>query len=93
MDSFQEVTPELIQELHKSYEEEPKYEVARNAAVRQGLMDSMIDHDKLKGRVHVYNCGVMEEGKPVTNQRSSGRCWLFAFLNAVRLGCPLGLTY
>jgi len=27
----------------------------------------------------------VEEVKPVTNQRSSGRCWLFACLNAARI--------
>lgn len=25
------------------------------------------------------------EGKPVTNQKSSGRCWLFAVLNCMRI--------
>ena len=28
---------------------------------------------------------VEAEGKPVTNQRSSGRCWLFATLNVMRI--------
>ena len=27
----------------------------------------------------------MDEVKPVTNQKSSGRCWLFAALNAMRI--------
>ena len=25
------------------------------------------------------------EGKPVTNQKSSGRCWIFALVNCMRL--------
>lgn len=25
------------------------------------------------------------EGKPVTNQKNSGRCWIFAVLNVIRL--------
>lgn len=28
---------------------------------------------------------VESEGKPVTNQENSGRCWLFAALNVMRL--------
>ena len=28
---------------------------------------------------------VEAEGKPVTNQKSSGRCWIFACLNIMRL--------
>ena len=27
----------------------------------------------------------VDEVKPVTNQKSSGRCWLFACLNAMRI--------
>lgn len=28
---------------------------------------------------------IESEGKPVTNQRSSGRCWIFACLNVIRV--------
>ena len=27
----------------------------------------------------------MDEAKPITNQKSSGRCWLFACLNVIRI--------
>jgi aminopeptidase C len=27
----------------------------------------------------------VEEAKPITNQKSSGRCWLFACLNVIRI--------
>ena len=37
----------------------------------------------LEENVHVYSHKV-EEVKPVTNQKSSGRCWLFAALNVAR---------
>ena len=38
----------------------------------------------LETNVHIYNRKVETEGKPVTNQKSSGRCWLFAALNVAR---------
>ena len=28
---------------------------------------------------------IENEGKPVSNQRSSGRCWIFACLNCMRI--------
>jgi len=28
---------------------------------------------------------IESEGKPVTDQKSSGRCWIFALLNCMRL--------
>ncbi|CAE1269578.1 BLMH [Acanthosepion pharaonis] len=33
---------------------------------------------------HVFNTKI-EEGKPITNQKSSGRCWIFAYLNQTRI--------
>ena len=35
---------------------------------------------------HVFSVKLDGEGKPVTNQRSSGRCWLFASTNVMRVG-------
>ncbi|GAO15068.1 uncharacterized protein UV8b_02355 [Ustilaginoidea virens] len=34
---------------------------------------------------HVFNTKIPSEGAPITNQRSSGRCWLFASTNVFRL--------
>lgn len=33
----------------------------------------------------VYNIKIPFEGAPITNQRSSGRCWLFAATNVFRV--------
>ncbi len=34
---------------------------------------------------HVFNVKIPFEGGPITNQRSSGRCWLFASTNVFRV--------
>ncbi|KAI1261503.1 peptidase C1-like family protein [Xylariaceae sp. FL1019] len=34
---------------------------------------------------HVFNVRIPFEGAPITNQRSSGRCWLFAATNVFRV--------
>uniref|UniRef100_A0A1Y1K2J8 Bleomycin hydrolase n=1 Tax=Photinus pyralis TaxID=7054 RepID=A0A1Y1K2J8_PHOPY len=34
---------------------------------------------------HVFNTKIPFEGAPITNQRSSGRCWLFASTNVFRV--------
>ncbi|KAJ8978771.1 hypothetical protein NQ317_015495 [Molorchus minor] len=45
-----------------------------------------ISYLKVKGRKTKKKPPVIEaEGKPITNQKSSGRCWLFAALNVIRL--------
>lgn len=33
----------------------------------------------------VYTVQIESEGKPVTDQKSSGRCWIFAMLNCMRI--------
>jgi bleomycin hydrolase len=33
----------------------------------------------------IYNVSIPFEGSPVTNQRSSGRCWIFAACNVFRV--------
>ncbi|GEQ70149.1 hypothetical protein JCM33374_g3825 [Metschnikowia sp. JCM 33374] len=39
----------------------------------------------IKNSTKVFNTKVAVEGAPVTNQRASGRCWLFAAGNVLRL--------
>src|SRR5687768_8398917 len=34
---------------------------------------------------HIYNIKIPFEGGPITNQRRSGRCWLFASTNVFRV--------
>ena len=38
------------------------------------------------------NCLQVSEVKPMTNQRSSGRCWIFACLNTIRVPLAQKLT-
>ena len=38
-----------------------------------------------------FNLKIPFEGSPVTNQRSSGRCWIFAACNVFRIGEWMGL--
>jgi bleomycin hydrolase len=79
------VTQDVVQEIDKKFAEDPKNQLAQNVAVRHGLLEIMLSREVMKGRVHQYNTPIPDEGKPVTNQKSSGRCWIFALLNAMRL--------
>lgn len=80
-----ELTADVVEELETKFRAIPKNELAQNAVAKHGLVDTMLSHKHIKGRVHAYNCTIPDEGKPVTNQKSSGRCWIFALLNCVRL--------
>lgn len=51
----------------------------------------LTDQRSLQSDLHIFNLTVPIEGAPITNQRSSGRCWLFAATNVFRV--PLMKSY
>lgn len=44
-----------------------------------------VQRSKLQSTQHVFSHKVKGEGKPMTDQKSSGRCWIFACMNAMRI--------
>jgi len=62
----------------------PVFKIARNATATD-LQDGgpMLDREAFAKSSHVFSHMVPKQGK-ATNQKSSGRCWLFAFLNLAR---------
>lgn len=77
-----EITPELLSSLRANQPNTPAEKALRNAL-------SQIDINKLA--VNAENAGAVEqsfshrvESKGITDQKSSGRCWLFTGLNVIR---------
>ncbi len=56
--------------------------VAMNAVTANGLMASAISRAAVENDVHEYSIS-LEQGD-ITNQKQSGRCWMFAALNTMR---------
>lgn len=56
--------------------------VLKNANAEEILLNKS---EVLKNDNRVFNVSVDTESTPVTNQRASGRCWLFAATNELRL--------
>ncbi|XP_072934236.1 bleomycin hydrolase isoform X2 [Epargyreus clarus] len=86
--SFEHKKPlskECLDKLRENYYADPKNELAQNACTRFDPFEVAISRRKTNTALHVYNIKVESEGKPVTNQENSGRCWLFAALNVMRL--------
>ncbi|XP_022213966.1 bleomycin hydrolase isoform X2 [Drosophila obscura] len=79
------VTSELLGKWRKNFYSHPKNLLAQNVCSRVDPFDVCLSRKVLEATNHVFNFKVETEGKPVTNQRSSGRCWLFAALNCIRL--------
>ncbi|EDO15420.1 hypothetical protein Kpol_1015p10 [Vanderwaltozyma polyspora DSM 70294] len=48
--------------------------------------DALLDKTRLLSQdIRIFNTAIETDGTPVTNQRASGRCWLFAATNELRL--------
>ncbi|XP_055694326.1 bleomycin hydrolase isoform X1 [Lutzomyia longipalpis] len=63
----------------------PKNILAQNVCTRYDPFDVSLSKRTLATIHHVFTHKVENEGKPVTNQKSSGRCWNFATLNTIRI--------
>lgn len=71
----------LIQKLNS----DPQFVLAQNVGTTHDLLDICLKRATVQGAQHVFQHVVPQEGKPVTNQKSSGRCWIFSCLNVMRL--------
>ncbi|CAG9559019.1 unnamed protein product [Danaus chrysippus] len=83
--SQEPLTLETLDKLKNDFYGCPKNELAQNVCTRFDPFEVAISRRKTDRSLHVYNVKIESEGKPVTNQENSGRCWLFAALNVIRL--------
>jgi bleomycin hydrolase len=75
---------EDLELLRKQFSSNPTYRLAQNAITRVGLDDVAINREIVNATDHALSVS-LDDWK-VTNQERSGRCWLFAGLNLLRVG-------
>jgi bleomycin hydrolase len=73
-----------LEQLRKGFTANPAYRLAQNAVTRVTVDDVAIDREVLNAIDHSLST-TLDDWK-VTNQERSGRCWLFAGLNLLRVG-------
>ncbi|KAM9320328.1 bleomycin hydrolase, partial [Gastrophryne carolinensis] len=71
--------------FRKKLKSEPRYLLAQNVATSSDPLEVCLQRQTVQDSVHVFQHTIPAEGKPVTNQKSSGRCWIFSCLNVMRL--------
>ncbi|XP_020818953.1 bleomycin hydrolase isoform X2 [Phascolarctos cinereus] len=64
---------------------DPLFSLAQNVGSTHDLLDVCLRRSTVQDTQHVFQHAVPQEGKPVTNQKNSGRCWIFSCLNVMRL--------
>jgi bleomycin hydrolase len=70
--------------MRKDFTVNPGYRLAQNAVTRVAVDDVALDREIVNGADHTLS-HLLDDWK-VTNQQRSGRCWLFAGLNLLRVG-------
>ncbi|MDA8312323.1 MAG: C1 family peptidase [Actinomycetota bacterium] len=75
---------EELELLRKEFVSNPVYRLAQNAITKVGLDEVAVNRDIVNTTGHALSIS-LDDWK-VTNQERSGRCWLFAGLNLLRVG-------
>src|SRR6202042_1829763 len=78
------LTTQDLELLRKDFAANPAYRLAQNAVTRVSVDDVAINREIINSTSHSLST-VLDDWK-VTNQERSGRCWLFAGLNLLRVG-------
>ena len=66
----------------QEYKKSEKHTVLRHALVKNSLFDVVTNQDEIKE--YDFNFSINIKTMPVTNQKASGRCWIFAATNFLR---------
>tara|TARA_Y100001933_G_C18972319_1_gene553080 strand:- start:37 stop:1380 length:1344 start_codon:yes stop_codon:yes gene_type:complete len=72
-----------IDQFHTKFNT-PGNNIIKNAITSTSLEKILINHDKINQTNEIFSKEIQTEVSP-SNQKSSGRCWLFALLNVIRL--------
>ncbi|MGI5174379.1 C1 family peptidase [Treponema sp. OMZ 840] len=76
------LTAAMLTQFEQDFSCKSAYASAMNAAVKNGIGASCIDYEET--RFCQNNFSVSLDAGEVTNQKQSGRCWMFAALNTMR---------
>lgn len=80
----EKISVTLIEQFTKEFQKKPQLTVAKNAVNRIGFEEAAMKSHVVTGVDHHFSEQIKNETK-ITNQKQSGRCWLFAGLNVLRL--------
>jgi bleomycin hydrolase len=78
------ISKKMIQDFDDNFNQNSKYRILKNALTKNAVNDIALNRDVIFNTDHTFSHHLDEW--PVTNQKSSGRCWIFAGLNMLRPG-------
>ncbi len=72
-----------LEKFAKNFESDRELSVARRSVARNGIINSAVDPDEVNALQNTFSIDV--DAGDITNQKQSGRCWMFAGLNIMRM--------
>ncbi len=79
------LTPGMLKTLEESVPMTPQLRAVRDALANSSVLSLAINPDVENGRDTLFTKEIVDPGS-IADQKQSGRCWLFAGLNAMRPG-------
>ncbi|KAI4146493.1 MAG: hypothetical protein LQ341_002065 [Variospora aurantia] len=79
------VSVSTTEQWEKELMEDPKNRLALSALSANNASNILTQRSAVVGNTQNFNIKIGLEGAPITNQKSSGRCWLFAATNVFRV--------
>jgi bleomycin hydrolase len=76
------IAPEVLKNLERSFTLDAQTRALMNALTANDAKSLALSRDLLTRQDEIFNYKI--DAKGITNQKSSGRCWLFAGLNIMR---------
>jgi bleomycin hydrolase len=84
-DGAETVSAAKAQEYVKKLLKDPKNQLGLSALSTNNINAILEKQSAVLHDTQTFNLTIPHEGSPVTNQRSSGRCWIFAACNTFRI--------
>lgn len=77
------ITEKNLKQFEKLYQENPSNKLVENAIAHVGIQAASLDNTLT--RRHTFNFSDVTTRGEITNQKKSGRCWMFSALNTARV--------
>lgn len=77
-----ELTQNFTDRLFDNYQANLKFQAVENAVTHNGLLKSLETRQSAVENDHIFSVDLTKDA--VSNQKASGRCWMFAALNTFR---------
>lgn len=78
-----QITFDKLQQYHDDFKAHPLNDILQNTISKNKLIDLAVNREQVSQNKHIFSHKT-EPRVTVTNQKSSGRCWMFACLNIIR---------